>query len=252
MNRTAVAVRDIPILDHDEAMTIAQLEYDRLLDAVGRLQPGDWAQPTDCGKWDTKALLSHVLGMVEIFADQSEQGRQMMAAGSRAHETGETFIDALTDIQVTEHSTLTTEQLSAALRSTTPRALERRRATTTEERASTFNPGAPYDEEWTQGYLIDVIHTRDVWMHRIDIARATGSEPVLTPEHDGRLVADVVAEWARRHGQPFNLTLRGPAGGTFIGESDHGEGYDIDAVEFCRILSGRSHGEGLLAQEVPF
>jgi hypothetical protein len=66
------------------------------------------------------------------------------------------------------------------------------------------------------------------------------------------LVADVVAEWARRHGQPFNLTLRGSAGGNFIGESDKGEGYDLDAVEFCRTLSGRSHGEGLLGQEVPF
>jgi uncharacterized protein (TIGR03083 family) len=252
MNRTAAAVRDIPILDHDEAMTIAQLEYDRLLDAVGRLQPADWAQPTDCTKWDVKALLSHLLGMVETFADQSEQARQMTAAGSRAQETGATFIDSLTAIQVEEHSTLTTEQLSAALRSTAPQALEQRMAAPVEVRASTYYAAPPYDEEWTRGYLIDVIHTRDVWMHRIDIARATGSEPVLTPEHDGRLVADVVAEWARRHGQPFNLTLRGSAGGTFIGEGDQGEGYDLDAVEFCRILSGRSHGEGLLRQEVPF
>ncbi len=63
------------------------------------------------------------------------------------------------------------------------------------------------------GYLLDVILTRDPWMHRVDIARATGRDLVLTPEHDGRIVADVVAEWARRHGQPFTLTLTGPAGG---------------------------------------
>ena len=31
----------------------------------------------------------------------------------------------------------------------------------------------------------------------------------LTAGHDGRLVADVVTEWARRHGQPFTLTLTG-------------------------------------------
>jgi hypothetical protein len=30
----------------------------------------------------------------------------------------------------------------------------------------------------------------------------------------------------------------------------HGQG--LDAVEFCRILSGRSTGSGLLNQEVPF
>jgi hypothetical protein len=29
-----------------------------------------------------------------------------------------------------------------------------------------FNPGPPFDEEWTRGYLTDVIHTRDPWMHR--------------------------------------------------------------------------------------
>jgi len=36
---------------------------------------------------------------------------------------------------------------------------------------------------------------------------------VLTADHDGRLVANTVAEWARRHGQPFTLVLSGPAGG---------------------------------------
>jgi hypothetical protein len=74
---------------------------------------------------------------------------------------------------------------------------------------------------------------------------------VLTPEHDGRLVADVVAEWVRRHGKPVELTLTGPAGGSFVaGES--GENLELDAVEFCRILSGRAQGAGLLSTEVPF
>jgi hypothetical protein len=31
-----------------------------------------------------------------------------------------------------------------------------------------------------------------------------------------------------------------------------GEVITLDAVEFCRILSGRASGAGLLAQEVPF
>ena len=79
---------------------------------------------------------------------------------------------------------------------------------------------------------------RDTWMHRGDIARATGRELVLTPDHDGRIVADVVAEWARRHGRPFRLVLEGPAGGEFV-QGDDGEQLRLDAVEFCRVLSGR-------------
>lgn len=101
------------------------------------------------------------------------------------------------------------------------------------------------------GYLLDVILTRDTWMHRVDIARATGRPLELTPEHDGRIVADVVAEWARRHGRPFTLHVEGPAGGTFTNGVD-GEEITIDAIEFCRILSRRATGAGLLTQEVPF
>ena len=37
-------------------------------------------------------------------------------------------------------------------------------------------------ETWSIGYLIDVILTRDSWMHRLDLARATNGTPVLTAE----------------------------------------------------------------------
>ena len=64
-------------------------------------------------------------------------------------------------------------------------------------------------------YLLDVGFTRDVWAHRIDIHAAIGRPMHLTADHDGRLVADIVAEWADIHGQPFELVLDGPAGGKF-------------------------------------
>jgi hypothetical protein len=106
-------------------------------------------------------------------------------------------------------------------------------------------------ETWRLGYLLDTIFTRDTWMHRVDIARATAAPLVLTSVHDARIVADVVAEWTRRHRQPFTLHLVGPAGGTFT-HGTGGEDITVDAVEFCRILSGRAAGAGLLTQEVPF
>jgi hypothetical protein len=69
-------------------------------------------------------------------------------------------------------------------------------------------------------------------------------------------VADVVAEWARRHSQPFVLELTGPAGGRFVVGDGTGENLTLDAVEFCAslaaILVGRGLGSGLLAQPVPF
>jgi hypothetical protein len=57
----------------------------------------------------------------------------------------------------------------------------------------------------------------DTWMHRLDISRATGRLMELTAGHDGRLVAGVVTDWARRHSQPFTRTLTGTAGGPTFG-----------------------------------
>ena len=114
-------------------------------------------------------------------------------------------------------------------------------------------PAAETDtiEPWSLGYLLGVILTRDPWMHRMDIAAATGREPVLTPDHDGVLVDDVVKEWAGRHGQPCTVALTGPAGGTWSFGTG-GETVEMDAVTFCRAIGGRGEPSGLLATVVPF
>lgn len=107
------------------------------------------------------------------------------------------------------------------------------------------------EETWRMGYLLDIVLTRDTWMHRVDIARATDRDLALTPGHDGRIVADAVGEWARRLGRPFTLELTGAAGGTFAAGTD-GENLTFDAIEFCRLLSGRDVSRGVLDTEVPF
>jgi hypothetical protein len=89
-----------------------------------------------------------------------------------------------------------------------------------------------------------------VWMHRIDLARATGKTLDLDPGHDGRIVADVFAEWAGTHGEPVTLSLQGPAGGRYRSGTG-GEHVDMDAIEFCRILSGRGQGTGILRHPLP-
>ncbi|MDV8001414.1 hypothetical protein [Rhodococcus sp. IEGM 1408] len=113
------------------------------------------------------------------------------------------------------------------------------------------------DEYWTLGYLFDVILTRDPFMHRIDIASATGVPMTATAAHEGVIVDDVVAEWAGRHGQAYELELTGPAGGHWqrggagAGTTDR-EYLTMEAFEFCRALSGRAPTAGLLRTQVPF
>ncbi len=144
-----------------------------------------------------------------------------------------------------------TAELTRALHAAAPRALAARQATTAQLRATPYPIDLPGEHGWTLGYLLDVIHTRDPWLHRVDVSRATGRDLVLTAEHDGRIVSDVVADWASRHAQPFRLLLTGPAGGRFA-HGDGGPEIEVDAVEFCRILSGRAPGDGLLATRVAF
>jgi hypothetical protein len=97
------------------------------------------------------------------------------------------------------------------------------------------------------GYLYDIGFTRDVWMHRVDLSRATGRTFNATAQHDGRIVADIIAEWATTHTDPFTLKLTGPAGGTYLRDSaDRGDRLKVDAIDCCRILSGRGTPVGVL------
>jgi hypothetical protein len=98
------------------------------------------------------------------------------------------------------------------------------------------------------------MYLRDLWMHCVDAARATERPVELTADHDGRIVSDLVAEWAHRHGQPFVVELTGPAGGTYASQPGRpdAERLSLDAVEFCRTLAGRAPATGLLTTVVPF
>lgn len=235
-------------MDRDVAMRLAADEYDRFLAQLRRLLPGDWQQPTDCSAWDVKALVGHVVGMTEMSASIPEQLRQMRAAG----KAGGLFIDALTALQVAKHRDDSTDQLVARYAVVGPKAAKGRRRTPSFVRGRTMpvqQPVGGVNESWTLGFLVDVILTRDTWMHRIDVARAAGQTLELTADHDGVLVADVVAEWAQRHGRPCELTLTGPAGGSWTFGTG-GEAITEDAVEFCRGLAGR--GAPALGTEVPF
>jgi uncharacterized protein (TIGR03083 family) len=240
----------LPALGHAEAMELAATEFDRLLDLLRGLAPDDWARATVCDLWDVRAMVAHVVGMAEAQASMRQFAHDYRAATRR--ESG-AMIDAMTATQIRDRGALTPSELVERLTRAAPRAVRARRRTLKLVRFGVrMKQDPPFDtESWKFGYLVDAIFTRDAWMHRLDIARATGHDMVLTPEHDGRLVADVVADWARRHGQPFTLTLTGPAGGRWrVG--DAGEHLELDASDFCWTLAARAPGSGLLQTPVPF
>jgi uncharacterized protein (TIGR03083 family) len=239
-------------LERSTAMWLAATEYQRYVEHLRELSTEDWARSTDCPDWDVRQMATHVLGMVEMAASIREGMRQRRLARAR----GGVFIDALTELQVAERESMRPEEIIARMAVVAPKAVRGRKNTPWFVRRSRM-PGVDLagggQEDWTIGYLIDTILTRDPWMHRVDSTRATGKPMRLTADHDGLIVADVVVEWAGRHGKPCTLILDGPAGGhwSFRG-GDTGPTIELDAIEFCRVVSRRATGSGLLEVEVPF
>lgn len=247
-----------PAIERSTALRLAQIEYQRVAEAVDALQPEDWTLPTDCTAWDVRQLVAHIAGMAKFISTPLEMARQLRAAQA-GQQDGQAPIDAQTAVQVQQREQFGPEELRAELRRIGPRAAKGRRRIPgflRHRRLPEEQVVNGVAETWSIGYLTDVILTRDPWMHRLDLARATSRAPVLTADHDGVIVADVVLEWAHRHGRPYRLELTGPAGGRWVSGTG-GEEIVIDAADFCRVVSGRPGPEGgrpsgLLDTQVPF
>ena len=235
-------------ITYDGWMAAATEEYRRLDALLRDLTPDDWTRPTDCDEWDVRAMVAHLVGAAEANASVREMLRQAWV-GRRTREHGD-LVDKMNAVQVAERSARTPAELVADLADAGARGVRARARIPRPVLAVRLPLGPPLGVR-PLGYLMGRIYTRDSWMHRIDIGRATGREPVLTPVHDGRLVDDVVREWAAAHGAPYSLELTGPAGGRW-GTEGAGEQLVLDAVDFCRSVSGRLPASGLLAQPVPF
>jgi uncharacterized protein (TIGR03083 family) len=251
MGTFSVDVASIRRIGHDEAMSIAAVENAKLAKALRGLDADDWAKRTDCTRWDVKGLVAHLVGSAAAQASPREFLRQVRAGRPVVAEIGAQYWwDGMNEVQVRERAALSADELIAAWDETSARALRARaKLPRLIARLPLLRLPAPVGRQ-PLAYLFDVGFTRDIWMHRIDLAEATGKPFDADPEHDGRIVSDLVAEWAATHGAPFTLSLHGPAGGIFTC-GDGGEHVDMDAVQFCRVLAERRPGEGLLAHPLP-
>jgi uncharacterized protein (TIGR03083 family) len=237
-------------INRPEARVLAEEEFVRFADTVASLTPEGWATPTDCTGWDVRKMALHVLGSGEAQASVREFVHQLRhGVPLNKKIDSHHWVDGLNELQIRERRHLSNSELAAQLAAVGPKAVRGRWRTPPPLRYLPLPFGPPIG--WAPlKYLLDVGFTRDVWAHRIDIHQAIGRSMRVTAEHDGRLVADIVAEWADIHGQPFELVLDGPAGGKFTQGVD-GERVEIDALDFVRTLSGRLPGTGVLSHPLP-
>jgi uncharacterized protein (TIGR03083 family) len=237
-----------------EAYALARSEYARLLALIESLNGDDWHRPSACTLWDVKSMVGHIAGALAGHASWREFARQYSPLSHRPYRGRfKEPVDYVNAVQVEDRAERTTEELIAEMRAAGPKALRVRSKVPKPVRLLRV-PAGPFGFISAE-YLLDTIYARDMWMHRLDINRATGREMVTTPEHDGRIVALVLRDLARLlppklGGASVLYELRGEAGGTYrIGSHlTPSATITMDVLDFNVLASGRMTSEDAVQQ----
>jgi hypothetical protein len=160
-------------------------------------------------------------------------------------------LDAYMAVGVDDHRAANGPQLVERFARLWPRAARARRRRPAALRRITLDPGIPGQPRWRLDYLLDVIYNRDLWLHRVDLARATG-RPFVLADHDRQIAAQVVRDLGRAwSAAPVALELTGPAGGCWLlGSGDPVAVVRAEVVAYIRpgrARRRRGAGAGLRA-----
>jgi uncharacterized protein (TIGR03083 family) len=254
VNSSVQDARNILKLTHVEAGQLATVELERTLFLLESLMTEDWQQPTACTLWNVREMAAHLAGACAGYASWTEFKRNYIQNPYLSEAAVK--IDGINRRQVEDRTGATPAALIAELREVGPKAIRTRQRLPWLLRVIPVPFGPPLGTV-PVGYLTDLIYVRDMWMHRLDICRATGREMTLTADHDGRIVALVMRDLGEKlHSElgegKISVTLTGPAGGTF----DFGHGsipsatIQMDALDFNWLASGRMTADEAMSNVV--
>ncbi|MEO6062181.1 MAG: maleylpyruvate isomerase family mycothiol-dependent enzyme [Thermoflexales bacterium] len=244
---TATPAESIPdIRNADEAYRLLTESFGRFITLVESLDTGDWLKPTACTAWDAHDMVAHQAGGYLSGVSLGEMLRQY----TRIPKAGQLPEDAINALQVGERKKMTPAELIAELKKVGPGAM-RNWAYGFRAVKGIYVPHAVAG--WMSlRYLMWVTHSRDTWMHRMDISRATNRPFAQTRDHDGRIVELVIRDVAKKlkrkiGARAIGITLTGIAGGKWhVGAGTPAAEIEMDALDFNLLVSGRmSHEEGM-------
>jgi uncharacterized protein (TIGR03083 family) len=226
----------------DRVAEVATAELAACLALLDDLDDSDWAAPTDCAGWTVHEITAHLVGQYQGLAKPGVYLRRHRRAHRRYPAMSR--LDADNRQQIDDLGGRTGPQLAATLARIGPRAIRARRrvpGVMRRQHIGRMYPEDPLPDD-RLSYVLDVLGLRDPWMHRVDIARATGRQLVLGA-HDCVITAQVVADLAQAwDGPPALLELTGPAGGRWtLGNERPAATIQADAVDYLRTLSGRNN-----------
>lgn len=238
--QTITRAATLPPTTPERGVRVALAQRSSLLRQLDLLTASDWDAPTECTPWRVRDIVAHIAG--ELVYTRNPLAFLGLVATWRRRFGDLDFLDGTNEAAVQARRTWPVERLLAEYRRDIGRAVPPR-----------WSRGLPLGGQGglppgaTFAYLTDVVLPRDTWMHRHDIARATGTAVPADPT-DAEVVAQVVRELALAWtGPDSELRLTGPAGGTWLLGDGDGEPVELPAVGLMRLLSGRVAEPDLLA-----
>ena len=236
---TMIDANSIPPLNGEEAYRLLDTELSRFLALAATLDGDDWDRPTACAGWSVRDILAHQAGGYASGSSYREMFRQTL----RIPKPGQLIEDAINDFQLKERAGKAPAALIEELRDVGPVAAKKWAYQF--RFGKLFSIPHPIAGTLSLRYLLQVTHSRDTWMHRLDICRATGREFEQTKAHDGRIAALVMLDVARLPAKKLNwptlvFDLTGIAGGRWkIGTGEPAATIGMDVLDFNIFASGR-------------
>jgi uncharacterized protein (TIGR03083 family) len=236
-NTTIPRATDIPMTSRADAGPVLDGVLAAIDRQIGDLDPADASLPTDCSRWDVRAMIAHVVASTEEVGRPGKTVGRMMTGHRRHRDLNK--LDARNELH-TElfdgqlpalHAQLRTFRSGAVARvNRLPRPLDGVRVSS----------GVPDLPKVRLGHLVRVIFPRDTWMHGIDLAEATG-KPRVGGAHDAVLVEQVLRDLALSWSGPaIDVTVTGAYEARWlIGSGSPVAELSADAVGLCRSLAGR-------------
>ena len=204
------------------------------------LPDDEWDQRTASDGWTVGEVVAHMVGQhVESARPWTIPGKLRQA---RRRFPGRSALDAHNALQILEYGDRTPEESRQLLVRFGPKAVRARRRAPEFIRRRSFARLFPEEHlpDLSFAYLFDVLSNRDTWMHRLEIARATGRS-FATGEHDHGILTQVLRDLAQTWtGPAITLELTGATGGRWaLGEADPVAVVRTATLDYLWHLSGR-------------
>ena len=221
-----------------EALSLALAED--LTGFLERLSTDEWTAVTPCDPWTVKDVAAHLLAWADALCSPRQMAAQARAA-LRRRKRFANLLDAHNDAQVEAARQTPPTEILDRLRVMVPKAAKLRRrlgAPLHYVPAYAGFLGGPIN----LGYLLTSIFPRDLLVHAIDVAEATGRDAPIGPA-GGRIAADMLRDWARRTGASATIELTGPGGGVYVAGNGGSTTITGSTAAVVHRLAGREPSE---------